>query len=172
MEFTSTIEDFNTKLWRHHLMVPEDIARDFIDGNDRRVICTFNNTVEKRCALMAADKGWFILLTNSELKKLGINTGNKIEVSIKKDNSEYGMEFPEEFRVMLDQDDDADKVFNSITAGKRRSLIYLVNSVKNIQSRINRSIAICDHLKESKGNLDGKRINELIKFYNNQNKLS
>jgi hypothetical protein len=35
MEFTSTIEDFNTKLWRHHLMVPEDIARHFIEGNDR-----------------------------------------------------------------------------------------------------------------------------------------
>jgi uncharacterized protein YdeI (YjbR/CyaY-like superfamily) len=82
------------------------------------------------------------------------------------------MEFPEEFRVMLDQDESAKEVFDSITKGKQRSLVHLVGTVKNTQSRINRSLAICDHLKESKGNLDGKRLNELIKFYNNQNKLN
>ena len=68
---------------------------------------------------------------------------------------------------MLDQEETAKEIFESLTPGKQRTLIYIVLKVKNTDSRIRKALAIVEHLNESKGDLDFKRLNVLIKHYNN-----
>jgi hypothetical protein len=57
-----------------------------------------------------------------------------------------------------------------LTKGKQRGLIYIVTKVKNTNSRLNKSLAIIEHLKDVKGNLEYKMLNEKIKYYNNLDK--
>ena len=85
--------------------------------------------------------------------------------------SKYGVDMPEELQAALDQDPLAMEFFDLLTPGKQRNLIYLVNKVKNTNSRINKALAIIDHLTEMQGKLDFKLLNEKIKEYNQRGKL-
>jgi len=67
----------------------------------------------------------------------------------------------------LDQDEEGNAFFRSLTPGKQRSLIYIVTTVKNPESRMKKSLAIIHHLKLAKGKLDFRQLNTWIKYYNN-----
>ena len=170
-EFESTILDFHSNLWRYHFDVPHDIAKEFIDGDNKRVICHLSDDVIVRSALMSSKEYWFVLLKADLKKKLALNEGDKIQVQIEKDNSEYGHDMPEELQAILDIDNLFKGHFENLTPGKQRNLIYIVNRVKNTQSRLNKAMAIADHLEEVQGNLDFKLLNEKIKYHNNRSKL-
>jgi len=68
---------------------------------------------------------------------------------------------------MMEQEPEAKLVFDKLTPGKQRTLIYIVNKVKNPESRMKKAQAISHHLKVCQSNLDFKQLNELIKYYNN-----
>lgn len=168
-QFKAPILNFNNNLWGYHFPVPEDIARNFIDGTNRRVICTIEGSIKIHSALMGSKTGWFILLNKKlvqELKHIP-----EISVVLEKDHSEFGMEMPEELEVLLDQDEVGKSLFMSLTPGKQRNLIYIVSKVKNTNSRLNKALAIVHHLKKVNGALDFKMLNETIKYYNNLGKL-
>ncbi len=166
--FSTTITHFiSSPLWGYYFPVSNEIASLFINGNNRRVICTLNDTISLHCALMPNKENWFVMLNKQVFKKLNLPLNSVIEVKMIKDESEYGMPMPDEFREVLDQDPDADVYFHNLTPGKQRSLIYLVGKVKSSDSRIRKALAIADHLTANKGNIDYKLLNEAFKAYNN-----
>jgi hypothetical protein len=167
-EFKTTLEDFhNSPLWGLHINVPEDIVEQLIDKKSRRVLCTINKQFEFHAAIMPNKGYWFILLNQQNTKKWHLQLGDTIHVKLQKDTSQYGIPMPDELQVALDQEDGAFAYFQALTPGKKRNLIYIVSQVKNTDSRIKKALAIAFHLVESKGVLDFKRLNELIKHYNN-----
>lgn len=161
-----TLQKFESNLWQYHLPIPTNIAEKYIEGNNRRILCTINNSVTLQAALMKAEPYWFVLVNKSAMTKLNIKEGSKVQVVIEKDRSEYGLEMTEEMEVFLQQDDEGREYFEKLTMGKQRSLIYIGGQVKNSNSRINRALAILDHLKDQKGKLDFKLLNQRIKEYN------
>jgi len=169
-EFKSTLEDFHTKLFRYHIRVSKAQGDPFVEGNNRRILCAINGNEPYQCALMHIEGGYYILVNNQIRKKLGIEEGDTIDVSIEKDHSEFGHEVPESFEALLAQDDEGRGHFEALTMGKQRGLIYIVKKVKNVDSQIAKGLAIMHHLKEAKGELDYKRLNVVIKEYN-QRKL-
>lgn len=120
---------------------------------------------------MKAKRGWFILLNHEIRQKLRVEEGDELKITIEKDTSEYGMDVPDELKVMLEQDPEASDYFYQLTKGKQRNLIYIVSKVKNMDSRINKALAIVSHLKEVEGHLDFKKLNQSIKYFNNLKKL-
>ena len=167
VSFTTTLETFNTDLWGHHVVVPTKIAEELMAENgNRRVVCRLNDTVSTHSALMPSGGAWFILVNKKTRAKLGLLVGQKIDIQLESDTTEYGMPMPEEFGVLLDQDEEGNAFFQELTPGKQRSLIYIVSKVKNTDSRINKALAIMHHLKEQNGEVDFKRLNETIKEYN------
>lgn len=168
MNYSTTIEHFNDNpLWGFHIPVSNEVATQFIDGKDRRIICTINGKETIQAALMPYPLGYFIMTNKKLVAKLGLRAGAKVDLVIEKDTSEYGLDMPDELRELLNQDDEGSKHFHALTKGKRRSLIYIVAKVKNTNSRLNKALAIVHHLKEFQGNLDFKVLNETIKYYNN-----
>jgi hypothetical protein len=165
--FASTLENFHTSLWQFHTPVPEDIALTFIEGENKRILCQLNDLPPYPAALMKSKAYWFVLINKSLRERLIIGEGEKLTVQIEKDHSEYGHEMAEELQVLLDQDELGNQLFHALTKGKQRSLVYLVTKVKNSNSRLNKSLAIIEHLKDVKGKLDFKMLNEKIKYYNN-----
>ena len=57
------------------------------------------------------------------------------------------IEIPEELEAVLAQDDEALEVWNTFTTGMQRSLIHYITSVKNVDSRIKRSLELMQKAK-------------------------
>lgn len=164
--FTSIIRSFESKLWSYYVEVPKPIGDGFISGEDRRIICTVNGGAPIHSALMPKGAIYTIYVKKDFMKKHGINEGDQVDVRLEKDHSEYGIPIPESFQTLLDQDSEGSTWFHALTPGKQRSLIHIVGKVKNIDSQLAKGLAIMHHLKEAQGALDFKRLNELIKEYN------
>ncbi|MEO9482094.1 MAG: YdeI/OmpD-associated family protein [Ekhidna sp.] len=167
--FNATIRSFENDLWSYYLAIPKPIGASFIEGDDRRVICTIGEAAPIHSALMPKGDVYSIYVKKDFMKKNGLSEGDEVSVTLEKDRSAYGMPMPESFQVLLDQDADGSSYFHALTKGKQRTLIHLVGKVKNVDSQLAKGLAIMHHLKESNGGLDFKRLNVLIKEYNNRN---
>ncbi|MHA7128730.1 YdeI/OmpD-associated family protein [Algoriphagus namhaensis] len=167
VKFEAKIEKFDFNHWQHHVPFPEEHLPFFATGNTYRVLAWFDTLGPFHLAILKSSEGWYLLINQEIRKKIGKKAGQAVQVKVERDESEFGHEVPEEFSVLLDQDEIAAKYFCSLTKGKQRSLIYLVTKVKNPESRMKKSLAIAEHLKRSQGALDFRQLNELIKYYNN-----
>ncbi|WP_296702693.1 YdeI/OmpD-associated family protein [Algoriphagus sp.] len=165
--FQGKLESFDFNHWSFHVPVPESISKDIVENYNRRVLVKINDQGPWHMALMKAKTYWYILINQEIRKTQSLEVGDLLSISLEKDASEYGHELPEEFQVLMDQDEEGYKYFKSLTPGKQRSLVYIVTKVKNPESRMKKSLAIMHHLRLAKGKLDFKQLNEMIKHYNN-----
>lgn len=127
------------------------VELDSKDGNNRtkkRVICTINGQEEFHCALMRKKAGGFyIYIGKPLLKKLNLSAGDSFEYSLKEDDTQYQFQYPEELKEVLDTDPTAKAIFESLTDGNKRGLMHLVNKLKSMDKRIERSLTIAEKLK-------------------------
>lgn len=164
MKLQSTLERFDSNLWHFHVVIPQQIADTLINGKDRRVICTINGKEKFQAALMPIKSGNCFININKKLRdKLKLNEGDLVSISLEKDNSEYGLPMPEEFAELLNQDEEGNEIFQKLTPGKQRTLLYIAGNVKNSDLRIKRAVAIIEHLKATDGKIDYKQLNILLK---------
>ena len=170
-QLKTTLQKFDSNLWGFHFPVPSAIADKFIEGNDRRVICWINDEFRIQNALMPNSEGYFLLINKDLVKKLNLSVGEEVKLKLEKDRSEFGLPMPESFRTLLEQDTEGNRYFEQLTPGKKRNLLYIVGKVKNIDSQLNKGLAILHHLKTEEGKLDFKKLNQLIIQYNQRSKL-
>lgn len=162
--FTAVLEKFNSTLWGHHLSVPDAVAQIFVANDTKRVVCTLNETVEFQAALMPkGDGSWFININKTLRDKLALKIGTPVRVSLRKDDSEYGLPMPEELAELLLQDTEGNQIFHALTPGKQRTLLYIVGSVKSPDLRLNRAIVVVEHLKENSGKINFKQLYAQLK---------
>ena len=167
MEFTTHLEKFNSPLWGFHIKVPEAIAQSFIAEGSKRVVCTLNGSVDFQCALMPSGDGTFFININKQLRdKLGLETGSPLTVSLRKDESKYGLPMPEELEELLKMDDEGNRLFHALTPGKQRNLLYIAGQPKTADKRIAKAITVVGHLKANGGKIDFKLLNEDLKESN------
>ena len=162
--FTSTIEESTNKLWGAHFVVPDVIARVFIVGDDRRVVCVLNEKIEYQCALLPKGDGSFLITVNKKTRdKLGLRAGSKVNVGLRKDDSEYGLPMPEELAELLRQDEAGNRLFHALTPGKLRTLLYIAGQPKNPDIRLHRALVIVEHLKANGGKINYRQLNDEMK---------
>lgn len=148
----------------HYIEVSAKIALRFeTDPKTRRVVCTLNGAHTFQCAL-SPNKGVFTISVNAEIrKKLNLAEGDEVTVELAEDTSKYGAPMPEDFEEVLRQDPDGERLFHALTAGMQRSLIYLLNGIKNLDRRIHAGLIVLEHLKENNGTVIAERLNEDLK---------
>lgn len=166
MQLTAPIQKFKSDAWSYYVAIPKSKGNLLIDGENRRVKCTINQELIIHTALMPKGEVYSIYLKKGMMKKHALEEGDLVSVELEKDTSEYGMPVPSSFIELLEQDKEGAAWFKSLTLGKQRSLIHIVGKVKNVDSQLAKGLAIMHHLKEASGHLDFKRLNELIKEYN------
>ena len=162
IQFQSNIELHDSNVWGHIVPIPSDLHQNLSTKN-RRWLIAFNNQEFHSAASLNSQEDWFFLINKKRMSSLGLSEGDAIHVEIKPDQSPYGMEMPEEFEVLLDQDEAAMKAFLSLTPGKRRNLIYIVNQVKSSTIRLRRANVIERHIVQQKATIDFKLLNQEIK---------
>lgn len=161
---------FNTVLERSpetsgwHFLLVEKKTADKLSFKDqyKRVVCTINSGEPFQCALMPSGGKFYIIVNKKKRDALGIVAGNKVKVELVIDESKYGLPMPDEFREVLNQDPDGDRIFHSLTPGKQRSLLHFIGSVKDIDKRIHQSLIVVEHIKEH-GNVVGEILYEELK---------
>jgi uncharacterized protein YdeI (YjbR/CyaY-like superfamily) len=113
---------------------------------------------------MPAGDGVFFININKKIRdQLKLKEGSSVIVVLKKDNSTYGLPFPEELKEVLNQDKEGNKLFHQLTPGKQRNIIYGVSQLKNTDGRIQRALIMIDHLKRNEGKIDFKKLFQELK---------
>ncbi len=143
--------------WHSLLIDRTVVARLAFKDRYKRVVCTINGGEPFQCALLPSGGRFYIIVNKKKREALGIVAGNKVAVELAIDESKYGLPMPEDFREVLDQDPEGDKLFHALTPGKQRSLLYYLGNIKDIDQRIHQALLIVDHIKEH-----GKVIDKLL----------
>lgn len=136
----------------YHLQIPNGVADPFAKAklNRVKVKATFNENEIEFYAALKKDKtndGYLMMFGKRYQKELGVFQNDYFEMQLFEDASKYGVEMPKELDAVLLSDYDAYKIFESLTAGKQRSIIYNIIRIKNSQPRIEKAIIMCDNLK-------------------------
>lgn len=144
---TYTIKRFDTGM--HYVQILNDSALELVNSGHKRVIADINKSIKLHCSIMRSNKvGYFIYLGSKVLAELKLKESDIVAIDFQKDNSEYQFEYPEEFQEVLNTDGDAMQIFNTLTDGHKRSLIYLITRVKSVDKRIERSLKIAEYIKQ------------------------
>ncbi len=160
VSFKSILGRFDSNLWHFHVPVLLKHAKQFIDGKDKRIICTLQKAETFQAALMPMGNGDYFINIDKKLRDiLRLNEGDEVFVSLQKDTSEYGLPVPAEFAELLKQDIEGNDVFHKLTAGKQRTLLYIIGKPKAADLRIRNGIVILEHLKRNKGVIHYKQLN-------------
>jgi len=167
-QFAAILANFNDNLWGYHLPVPQQVADQILqEQSDRRVVCLLNDQLRFQCALMPkGDGSYFILINKTNRQKLGLTLGQEVQVSLKKDESEYGLPMPGELAEVLASDPEGDEWFHALTPGKQRNLLYIVGNVKSSELRIHKALVVVEHLKRQAGKINFKQLYEELKASN------
>ena len=134
----------------HTFVVPHDIAHSFLDNGFKRVIVTIffeSRSVSFHAAIQKFNNLYHITFNKANQKKMKIFPSDYFTVELTEDTSKYGVEMPEEFEAVLQSDPEAFEIFESLTDGKKRSLIYFILKIKSTQNRINKALIITENLK-------------------------
>lgn len=115
--------------------------------NEKRVVCIIGK-LEFHCALMK-DKSqrYYVYISKDKMKALGIQAGSVIQPKFRKDESDLKFEMPAEFIEVLKTDAEASAAFSKLTDGGKRSLAYLVQRMKTSEKRVEKALAIAEHIK-------------------------
>ena len=139
----------NDKLKIHYLEIPKTVMKKL--EPKARLLCSVNGHQAFQCGTVSLTDGkGYITLSNKRMKEFGVELGERVQVKLSYDKSEYGMPMPEELTVYLQQDPEGADRFNQLAPGKKRYIIYYINQVKSSQLRIDRSIKLITNLKLTK----------------------
>lgn len=137
---------------KYHLYVPSEIVEEFPKEKRNRFKIKFRHQ-EKELEVFAAlrkDKNrgdYRMMFSKGNQQKLNLFQNDYFEMQLLEDTSKYGVEMPEELEEVFKFDPEAFAIFESQTDGKKRSIIYFIKRIKNIQTRVDKSLILCDNLK-------------------------
>ncbi|MEL6652413.1 MAG: YdeI/OmpD-associated family protein [Bacteroidota bacterium] len=121
----------------YYFRIDASVVDQFERKRSTRLVCEVEGKVSYSCGLNhLGDGNYFIILSNKNREKAGITLGDEVHFSIKEDPNPLGVAVPEVLDVLLQQDPEAKQIYDQITDGKKRSLIYTIMKIKDIDKQI------------------------------------
>ncbi|MGB3607599.1 MAG: YdeI/OmpD-associated family protein [Psychroserpens sp.] len=137
---------------KYHLYIPAEIVEQFPEEKRGRfkIKCMHQSQSIVIYAALRKDKNrgdYRMMFSNANQKTLGLFLNDYFELQLIEDTSKYGVDMPEELEEVFKFDPEAKVIFESQTAGKKRSIIYVIKRTKSIQSRVDKALLLCNNLK-------------------------
>ena len=154
--FSATLSEIEGLFIKTAVFLPERIIRQLPKG---RVRVKGNiKGVPFALAILHMKGGTRYFSVSAPLRKAAaIGVGDRFDMDFRIVDPDK-LDIPEEIEAVLEQDDLAKKAWDDLTTGYQRSLIHYVTSVKNVDSRIKRSLDLLNRAKA--GLLHGQRKKE------------
>ena len=131
-----------------YLLLPPDKGEQLRSAGHKRVLVTAQGSLTFHAALLfRKEHGYFVYISADKMRKLNLNEGDSVPIEVVPDTSKYQFEMPEVLQEVFDQDPEAFKVFQALTPGNQRGLMYLVTAVKSVDKQIERALKISEGLK-------------------------
>lgn len=128
------------------LYLPEEIVAVLPKGR-LRAQGLLNGVTPFNLAVQSERSGAKFFMVGGPLRReAGIKQGDEVHVQFSWIDTEH-LDIPEEFQAALEQDDEARAIFETFTTGKKRGLMNYITSVKNVDSRIKRSLELLYKIK-------------------------
>ena len=126
----------------YYLTITADIVEKYEKKRATRLKCTIEKRVSFSCGLNhLGDGNFFIIVATRHLKTLGKEAGELVTFEIFEDPNPLGVEVPEVLQVLIDQDPEAKEIYDGLTDGKKRSLIYSIKGIKDIDKQVQKILA-------------------------------
>ena len=134
----------------HAIEIPDKYVLPFVEKGHKRVLVIArldSRELKFHAALQKYQGKYVITFGKRNQKELGVYQNDVFSFQFYEDTSKYGVDMPEELQAVLDIDAEACKIFESLSEGKIRSIIYMVRPYKNSQTRIDKALLIAENLK-------------------------
>jgi hypothetical protein len=92
------------------------------------------------------DGSRFFIVSSSLRKAAEINEGDKVEVRFKLVDPDK-VNIPRELKIVLQQDEEAMKVWQTLTSGMQRNFIIYINSARSTDTKIKRALESMEKAK-------------------------
>ena len=130
-----------------YLTISADIVNQYKNKRHTRFLCTLENSLTFQCGLNhLGDGNFFIILSSSNLNIVQKQLGDSVYFELNEDPNPLGVDMPEILDVLIEQDEGLKAIFDSLTLGKKRNIIYQIIKIKDIDKQIQKSIKL---IKES-----------------------
>jgi len=132
-------------------LLPEEIVAPFLKQKIKRVraVAKFEGKeLNFHGALQKRNGNHYMMFGKRYQKELGIFPNDYFQLQFFEDTTKYGVEMPEELNAVLLSDYEAFEIFESLTAGKKRGIIYAIARYKNSQTKIDKALLMCENLKK------------------------
>jgi Domain of unknown function (DUF1905) len=125
----------------YFLKIDGEIVNQFVKKRNTRMVCFLDEKIKFRCGLNhMGDGNFFVIVAGKYLEQLNKKVGSLIHFKIEEDPDQLGVEMPAILEAILSQDEDLKNIFDTITDGKKRSLIYSILKTKDIDKKVQTSI--------------------------------
>ncbi len=151
--FEALLTEVDSMLVKTVIFLPPDVVGKLPKGRVRTE-GTFNGTPFALAVQHLRDGARFFSVSGPLRKAMKSKIGDRIVVKFRIVDPDK-LDVPEELEAVLAQDDEARKAWEKLTTGYQRSLIHYITSVKNVDSRIKRSIDLLNRAKF--GQLHGQK---------------
>lgn len=131
----------------HYVHLDSKIVDEFEKKEKTRLLCVLDDIVSYSCQIKKQGDTHLIMISASNLKKLKKHVGDEVAFEICQHPNPLGVDVPEVLEVFLEQDPEAKAIYDTFTDGKKRTLIFQIIRVKNIDKQIQR---ITDFLTQEK----------------------
>ena len=136
---------------KQSVIIPLEFAKPFHEAGKKRikVRALFDGKhIDFHAALKHEKTGIFrIYFSRAKQKELNLFPNDYFELQLFEDTSKYGVEPCEEFEAVMHSDYDAYTIFETLTPGKKRSIIYAIGRYKSSQTRIDKTLLFTENLK-------------------------
>ena len=120
-----------------YLKIDSEIINQFRRKRATRMICTLEAKVSYRCGLNhLGDGNFYVIVAGKHLEELNKRLGEEVVYKIEEDPDQLGVEIPEVLTVLLEQDSNSKEIFDKLTDGKKRSLIYSFIRLNDIDKQV------------------------------------
>ncbi len=148
----------------HFFMIEPAVEKKFgFESKSRRVICTIKGGEPFPCALMPWGDMFYIMVNKQRRNELGLEVGQTVDIVLEKDESKYGMPMPEELQEVLEQDPEGAQMFERLTAGKKRGIMWQISTIKDIDKRIHIALIYIEHVKKNEGKIVHEELMQELK---------
>ncbi|QCX00425.1 hypothetical protein FGM00_09985 [Aggregatimonas sangjinii] len=134
----------------YSLLLPLEIIQPFLEKNIKRVKAKAmfeGKELFFHAALQKRNGNYYMMFGKRYQKQLGIFPNDYFQLQFFEDDSKYGVEVPEELEAVFGSDHSALKIFEALTDGAKRGLIYAISRYATSQTRIDKSLVLCENLK-------------------------
>ena len=133
----------------YHIVLQREDVLNFPRGKSTRLICELDGKLYFQCGLSHVGDGNFFIITSLDrLKEIDKGLGLEVDYKIYEDPNPLGVDTPEVLKVLLEQDESLANIYNGLTDGKKRSVIFGMIKIKNIDKQVAKAIKLIESYKK------------------------